>query len=332
MKYRFIAPLHFMELEALKNKGTRIMYGARISNGRKILDETIGTKLMSATLGVHSLREFNDSVYVYIDNELDEIQTREQMDQAGSSLTFLHLRQMQHFTHELWKIKDNSVYVRDGFLLAYPSNGTFEDGCTYKASLSEVFTCSNCEIKPTKFSDVEVTKASEWYKSSKLLTHNAREDGGKLPDARPLIKGETPSTRMTRAIYFTDTARKNAVLPTKIVSYCTALECLFTTKAFKISTTVASRTANMLGGNDAAYISAFDLVKEAYKYRSIIVHGQSLEGDEETLARICRRLDIMLRTFIIGDHEIFSKDDKEMDRFFENLSKSLAEAATPSPI
>lgn len=190
MKYRFIAVLHNMELEKIKNKGTRVFNSVRISNSKKILDETIGTNLIQHTLGVHSIREFNNSTYIYIDNTVD-LHTKEQMDQFSVEITFRHLRQVQHFTQQLWKIKDNSIYVRDGFVLAYPGNETFEEGWTYKVSLSEVFTFTDCKGELCKFLDEEISEASHLYNHltelEKGRDYYKEQLGGKLPNADHLL-------------------------------------------------------------------------------------------------------------------------------------------------
>lgn len=117
-----------MRLECIKNKGIQIYPGARISNGPEIFSEILSTDLMTATAGIHSIDEFKNKVYFYVNGEFPDIHTKEQMDKIGGKYTFFFLRQAQLLTHYLWRVKDNNVYVRDGFLLAYEQN--FEDGFT----------------------------------------------------------------------------------------------------------------------------------------------------------------------------------------------------------
>ncbi|YCA42821.1 HEPN domain-containing protein [Bacillus sp. JZ8] len=320
MRYRFIAVIHNLQLENKKNKGTRVFH-ARLSNGPRILEETIHTNLMQGTLGVHSQREFNGSTYIYIDNKLGEVKTREEMDQLGTSIAFIHLRQIQHFIKQLWKIKDNSAYVRDGFVLAYPDNGTFEDGCTYKASVSEIYTFSNCEIKPCSFSEEEISRASQLYENSPDVIndkyYDPEQEWGKLPSANHLIEGKEESSRIIRASYFTEGARRNGILPTKIISYCNALECLFTTGSNRVSHNIAERLGLLLSKDETEKQLYYDIVREAYKYRSLIVHGQTLkEEHKEKLIVVSHNLDSFLRRIFLDNHEIFSKSDKEIDSFF----------------
>jgi len=152
MRYRFITIFHNLKLNFTTNKGKEIFSGARISNGPEVLASILETDLMKGTAGVHSIREYNDKTYFYVDGELKDIHTREQMDKVGNQYTFFFLRQAQKFALQLWEIKDNGIYVRDGFLLAYSNN--FEDGCTYKASLSEIFPYSNCKMENLYYSNI----------------------------------------------------------------------------------------------------------------------------------------------------------------------------------
>lgn len=161
MKYRFITIMHNMKLKTVKNRGISLFPGARLSNGSIILKETLQTNLMQGTAGVHSLDEFIDTVYFYMDNELKEIETKEEMDKIGIQYTFFLLRILQNFLNPLWEIKDNNVYIRDGFLIVYDK--TFEDGFTYKASLSPIFTRSTLDREKSIFSDEELKLAIDRF-------------------------------------------------------------------------------------------------------------------------------------------------------------------------
>lgn len=318
MKFRFITILHNLELDTIKNKGTQVFPGARVSNGTQVLSETLDTKLMHATLGVHSVNEFNNSVYFYIDGECSDIQSKEKMDEIGTEHTFFYLRQAQDFAQKLWEIKDNNVYVRDGFLIAYHEH--FEDGFTYKASLSEVFTYATTEKKKSFFSNSEITSAIKDFEPSKLEEFEEESFGGKWPNSSHLFKA-FGSDRMTRASYFTGKARASSIIPIKIVLYCNALECLFTTGKSEINHKIAERVALMLGTSQESKKELFQLVKSAYGTRSTLVHGQSLKGTEDKLVYLSKGLDNILRELIVHNHEIFSKEVKEdkMNNFFIDL-------------
>lgn len=167
--------MHNLKLESIKNKGIQLDKNVRLSNGTEVLSDTIETDLMRGTCGVHSIYEFEDKAYIYIDGEFDET---EQADEIGNKYTFYLLREAQSFTNCLWNIKDNNVYVRDGFLIIYDKN--LDDGVTYKASLSEVFSLSTCEKKESLFSDSEITSAKENFSLASFQNYNEESFGGKF--------------------------------------------------------------------------------------------------------------------------------------------------------
>lgn len=316
MKYRFITILHNIEIEGVRNKGQEIFPGARISNGTRIIKDTVQTDLMKLTLGVHSAKEFNGKVYVYIDGEVKDVHNKEQMDKIGTQKTFFFLRQIQQFVHCLWGVKDNNVYVRDGFLLAYHKH--FEDGFTYKASLSAIFSYSSGEQLLSSFSGDELTIAIKSF--SPLQEDALKEDsvGGRDVDSDFFFKSKG-SNRLTRAAFFTISARGSAHIPMKIVAYCNALECLFTVGTSEVNHKIAERVALMLGTSEESKKEFYKLIKTAYSCRSKIVHGQHLGGDESQLVNISRKLDSILREFFKHEHDVFSKKDDEMENFFLDL-------------
>ncbi|WP_427137206.1 hypothetical protein [Psychrobacillus psychrodurans] len=316
MKYKFITILHNMKLETIKNKGTEIFPGARISNGSRVLTETLETSLSRTTIGIHSIDEFKNTVYFYIEGEFKDIHTKEEMDKIGNEHTFLFLRQAQHFIHHLWEVKDNNIYVRDGFLFAYNQN--FEEGFTYKASLSEIFTYSSCEQKESMFSNSEILSAICNFIPPTFEDYGVGSFGGKLTNSNHFYKSKG-SNRMKRASYFAIGARNSSVLPMKIVSYCTALECLFTIGKSEVNHKIAERVAIMIGTSEESKKGIFKLIKEAYNYRSSLVHGQYLKGTEVELVTISQKLDDILRNLLVANHNIFSENDNVMEDFFLDL-------------
>ncbi|MGG0256644.1 hypothetical protein ABEY61_29340 [Bacillus toyonensis] len=127
------------------------------------------------------------------------------------------------------------------------------------------------------------------------------------------------SKRRQRAFYFTVVAQSSSVMPIKIVNYCNALECLFTTGKSEVNHKIAERVAIMLGTSFENKKALFDLIKKAYNIRSEMVHGQALKAKEEDLVVVSKGLDNVLRELIVANHDVFSKSDKEMDNFFLDL-------------
>ncbi|MFE7817719.1 hypothetical protein ACFU1R_05895 [Priestia megaterium] len=321
MEYKFVACLFNMELENQKNRGISIFPGGRISNGQKMLKAILDTQPMQDSLGFHSLHEFEDTVYAYAEGVLEDIVTKEQMDEMGMSYTFYLLREFESFLEEMWKVKDNNVYIRDGFILA--SDDGFKTAWTYKASLSTIYTASSGRKGTTLFTDEEIKLAKGDFTVGSFEDWDEEDEGGKNVSSDVFFRGKG-SNRMLRARYFTAVARGSATIPKKIVHYCNALECLFTTSKTEVVHNIAERVSFMLADDEESQKELFRFIKKAYDHRSYVVHGQSLRGTEERLIQVSIRLDDILRSLICSNDEVFKKVDKEMDSYFNDLVSTKA--------
>ncbi|ARK26112.1 hypothetical protein SporoP37_00560 [Sporosarcina sp. P37] len=318
MKYRFMTILHNLELDSSKNRGTQLSPRARITNGSRILEETLHDTLAMNVIGSYAINEFKGKTYLYIDGEFEGFSSwigeNEDRDREGARLAFYHLRSAQHFASLLWEVKDSNVYIRDGYLLV--STDHFTNGLVYKASLSGIFTKADGSYEPSIFIDKEISSAIKKYSPWP-------EDGSDYEDLKKASSEHfyknSGSTRMERATYFTMNARLNSTIPMKILSYCTALECLFTTGTLEVSHKIAERVAVLLGTTGEEKKELFKAVKKAYGHRSTIVHGSSLKGSEDSLVELSIGLDEIMRGLLKEEHEVFSKKDNEIDDFFNDL-------------
>lgn len=319
MKYRFIAVLHNLKIDGYKNKGTEIFPGARISNSSHIVKQTLETQLIKETLGFHSINEFKDASYVYIDGDLESLYSQvkeEDLNKRNAHIGFVLLRKVQFFIACLWKVKDNNVYIRDGFLIIY--DGDIEGGITYKASLSEVFTNSDTRMTMSEFADHEIRKAKTIL-NTEIDGSSILEFGGKDTTSDHLYKNKGYN-RINRAEYFIASARRHSIIPMKIMSYCNALECLFTTSKTEVNHKISERVAALLGSSLETRKNYFKIIKDAYNARSSIVHGQTLNKEtDDSLCKLSSQLDEILRELIVGDNEVFYKSDKEIEEFFTDL-------------
>lgn len=309
-----------MKLDRRFNRGIELYPGTRISNGSEVRSEILHTKLLQGTAGVHSINEFYDTVYYFKKGEFPDISTYEEMDDKGTSYTFYFLRESQGFVTDLWGVKDNGIYVRDGFLITYQKE--IEEGTTFKASLSEMFSDASAERGEFEFTRKEVEMALQTFEPFTIDDISESDMGMKYPNFDHFYKNKAPE-RMQKAHYFTLGARNNSALPMKIVLYCTALECLFSTAKTEINHRIAERIATMLGTSAEEKKDLFKFIKKAYDYRSTIIHGSNIRGSEKTIeeniVRISVRLDEILRQLLAGNHEVFTKAEEEIDDFFVDL-------------
>lgn len=317
MKYTFITIMHNLKFDSVMNKGIKFFPGARLSNRKEILNELFDSNLMKYTVGIHSINEFEGRVYCYVTSELEKIKTKEDMDKIGNGLTFHFLRIVQSFLMELWEVKDNNIYVRDGFLVAY--DDVIEEGFTYKASLSAIFSNSTLYDDETLYTRSELDLAIEKFQdNAEESSIFDKEFDYKTPTDEVFFKNQK-STRMERAFYFVLSARGASTLPMKIVYYCTALECLFSTAKTEMNYRIAERVALMLGNNESEKRKYFNLIKKTYNVRSTIVHGSSLKGKSEELEDVSEGLDQVMRKLLTAKNDIFDKEDKEIENYFLDL-------------
>lgn len=312
MNFIFMTVLHGLKINSRLNKGIRLHTGTRITNNLEPISRLLDSMLFKSSLGFHSINEFKDAAYLYKVGEI----SKEEVEQKGNMITFHLLRESQQFVNNLWEIKDCGIYVRDGFLALYEKD--IDEGWTYKASLSAIFTDSSGSKCKSEFSREEVDLAVSKFTAFNFEEIEEETFGGKYVKADHLFKNEEYN-RMHRATYFTLVARSNSTLPMKLVSYCTALECLFTTGKTEVNHRIAERVAIMLGGSRDEKKNLFNLIKKAYDHRSSIIHGSYIKGNEKNLIDISNSLDKILRKLLIDNHEVFLKKDDEIDKYFLDL-------------
>lgn len=316
MKLTFITVLHNLKLDDDTVEDINIFDDVWLSNNPKTKNKILDKKLLQYTVGTHSIREFNRDTYLYFNKNIPHIVSKEQMDEIANQYTFSFLRKAQSFAQHLWKVKDNNIYVRDGFLIAYEND--IEDGFTYKASLSAIFTKSTINNEATFFSKDELMNAGSKFTAPKFTDFNKDSFGGKFPSSDHFFKS-SKSTRMDRAQYFILSARANVALPIKIVMYITALECLFATSKGEITHKIAERVALYVGTTPDSKLEWFNFIKKAYGYRSKLIHGDVLGGVEEDLEEFTKQLDELLRYLVTEGSEIFEKKQQELNAYFTEL-------------
>lgn len=315
MKFVFLTVLHRMKVDTALFKGIRVSSGTRITNDRRALSEIFDSSLMQDTAGVHSINEFRDSVIWYRTGDFKDVVSHDGF--RGSMYAFHFLREAQQFVYDLWSVKDNGIYVRDGFLVTYFDK--IDSGRTWKVSVSTVLSEASGERGSTTFSSEEVRSVARTFIPHEVKDVDEVTHGGKYPTNEPFMRNSNYG-RVGRAWYFLVAARAAAIPPMKILFYCTALECLFTTGSSELTHRIAERVAILLGSSAEQRIELFKFVKEAYGFRSTIVHGSSIkEGNEAALVTVCTRLDEVLRQLIVMDHEVFHMKEGDMDRWFLEL-------------
>ncbi len=312
MKYRFIAAIHYLKID--KPECRIPLKSGMITNKASLIGDILSyrSKLAVDTLGVHSIDEFKDSCYYLVDGEFDSAWTIGDINKIGMQVTFALLRQIQQVTSELWVLKDNSVYVRDGFLFVYDK--TLEYGMTFKASLGTINTKASLIKEDVKFTKEEIEKAA-----SEMLVIPIEEvkDGGKdysIADQFQYFKGADIDRKYYAWIYI-HFARSNSAIPVKILMYVTAMEALVSTSTVELSHQVSERIAILLGKDKDSRQSIYADIKTAYGYRSKAAHGETLKGTEQEMTAFLTKIDEYMRQ-LMQLEEPYSFEDKKINEFF----------------
>jgi hypothetical protein len=284
-----------------------------LTTQKDIVSETFNNNLSIGTIGVHSIDEFNGNAYFLIDGEFEPSTSIEEINNRGTRFTFALLRVVQNYVFNLWKLKDNNIYIRDGFLYVYEEN--IADGATFKASLSAITSFSDISAKMSKFSTSELKQFEEIINKISLKELFSDPFDYKISTHDHFFK-YSKSERFDRAWYFILNARAANTLPMKIVSYCTALECIFTTGRSELIHRIAERVAIMTEVDVEKRVKVYNIVKKAYDVRSTVVHGALLKGENDHLKEISIEVDKILRNLFNRNDELFFKNDAEIDSYF----------------
>lgn len=311
MNYRFISVIHFLKLD---KPACRIpLTSGMISNKADLLKEVLSydNPLALHTLGVHSIDAFQDSTFYLVDGTFDEGITMADVDAFGTSMTFAFLRQIQWLMDKLWTVRDNSIYVRDGFLFVYENS--FDDGVTFKGSLSTVNSKASTVLEEVAFSKEEIVALA---KDMPVVSVEEVRSGKNYRDATQFqfFKDAKIGRKMTAWIYVFY-ARAAAALTIKVLMYITAMEALVSTSTAELSHQVSERVAILLGKDARERLGIYDDIKKGYGIRSKAAHGEPVKGTEADTAALLVALDDYTRRLMALDTP-YDLPHEKMNEFF----------------
>ena len=298
MKYRFISIIHYLKLS--KPECRIPLVSGMISNKASVLKDVLNYKsaLSLHTLGRHSIDEFENTTFYVLDGEFEEGITLKDVDTFGTSLTFAFLRQIQSLTNEFWTLRDNSIYVRDGFLFVYDKE--IEDGVTYKASLSAINTKATTDIEDVTFTKEEIEDLSKDMKLISVEAVRTGEDNYRDVTQFQYFKSAKIGRKMMAWVYVYHARFINA-LTIKVLMYITAMEALVSTSTAELSHQVAERVAILLSEDVNDRLNIYNEIKKGYGVRSKAAHGEPLKGTEQDVKDLLVRLDDYMRRLMKFD-------------------------------
>lgn len=231
-------------------------------------------------------------------------------------LAFL-LKLSSTLSNALWLIKDSAVRFETGHL-------KYTDGLTlsiHSNILNSLYSNSIGEKPSTKFTADEIEQAKEYFKFLYSITFNEEDNG--------LENSHAEANRMNRAYYFTDLARLNFDIGTKVSLYCSAFECLFSVSNGELRHRLSETIANYLESDFDLKKEVYTKVKTIYDLRSTVTHGSGISkklinNEAVKLKEIGTNCDEILRrcfTKIMTDQNL-------VDLYIENNNQKIGEYFT----
>lgn len=188
------------------------------------------------------------------------------------------LADLEIFLQSMWIVKDNSVNFDTGFLIY----NIGEEKYVSSNVISTMF--FNClgERAITEFSFNEIKETLRLFESTEVV---------------PRVPGQTRTQitssveRISRSMYFVQSARDTSDLGNKIADYCSAFEALLATNPQELSHQLSERVAALLGDSPDEKWTIYREIKQAYQVRSKIVHGSGIKiskiGELLEISRTC---------------------------------------------
>ena len=311
MKYRFITIIHYLELD--KPLCRIPLASGMISNRIEVIKECLDyeNKLALHTMGVFSIDEFQDKTFYVADGDLGDV-TKDEVDTYGTAIAYAYLRQIQWLTNKFWAIRDNSIYVRDGFLFVYKER--IADGYVFKADLSAINSKASTRIEPVTFSKDEIEELAKDMDVISIEEVRKGEVNYRNVTQSQYYKSAKIGRKMLAWVYVLHARMINA-LTIKVLMYITAMEALVSTSTAELSHQVAERVAWLIGKSPEERKSIYNEIKKGYGVRSKAAHGEPLKGTEEETAALLVNLDNYMRELLNRDSP-YDKEQNELNRYF----------------
>lgn len=319
MKYRFITIIHYLKLN---KPDCRIpLASGMISNKTDVLKDVLSYKnlLSLNTLGMFSIDEFEDKTFYVVDGDLGNV-TKKDVDVFGTSLAYAYLRQIQWLTNEFWTLRDNSIYIRDGFLFVY--DRIVEDGFTFKADLSTINTKASTKIETETYTKEEILEIAK--DMQQISVEDVRSGKVNFRDVTQFqyFKSGKLGRKMMAWVYVFHARAINA-LTIKVLMYITAMEALVSTSTAELSHQVAERVAILLSDDAAERKTIYFNIKKGYNVRSKAAHGEPLKGTAQDVADLLVVVDDYLRRLMKLESP-YDLDNDKLNEFF--IKKLLGES------
>lgn len=292
-----------MKIEENLGEGLDVYYGIKITNNLKKVRRYFDHYFVEALGGLEVEAIMNAGAVCYAtERTLDS-----PFHPKKELIKFLaHIQGIQFL---LWLIRDNSVTCELAFFRYHKGDKVFHDSNL----VGSLYSTSAGEKKKTTFSKFELEKAAQLGKS---LMHSHPE----------FVQGDTAfkkgSHRLYIFSYHIQSARSTPDLGMKILKYCTALESLFSTSPAELAHQLSERIAFYLRDKPEERRDVFVSMKEAYKIRSIVTHGDllspALQERMKIVAGTCDSIAREVFLKVLADNEFIAllQNRQGIDNYF----------------
>jgi len=243
---------------------------------------------------------YNEQTY---ETNYDDFNDREYL------IRFLLLGEI--FCQCLWLIKDNSVCFELAHLI-YNINGEIKVHSNFWNSL---YTDSKGSISTVEFDTKELEEVFSLLPIVFSIYSFTPENISRS------VMVTSKLSRISRALYFLQSARNCQDIGTKIAHYCSVFESLFSVSNTELKHRLSETVSFFLETEGKKRLNVYKTLQAAYDIRSSIVHGDGiqskfLKNNSELLFIIASETDEILRQSIL---KILS-DEKLLD-LFSNKTK-----------
>ena len=194
------------------------------------------------------------------------------------------LELIRGFFLALWFVKDNAVDCELGFAHYFNEIEGEMYATNYIAALNHDASGGR---KKTAFSLEELRSARSLFQNEifPAVMPEAFGSSRKITNLQ-LTRGVTKElSRVTRFLYFLSGARIQEDISIRLSQYMTTLEVLFGTDTSELVYKLSERVAFFLGDDASTRRRIFDIVRNAYKIRSKVVHGDAVAAKDVEKAR-----------------------------------------------
>lgn len=340
MDFVFIAPIYNLQIKTDIDTSLNFC-DLYMSNTKRFLNETILKADFKEVLGNYLVYDFYDdrdpdnpivNTYVYLKGSITNITTEQDLlkkqSQTGfaTRLTNILLLEVQNYINKLWLLKDNSVYIRDGFVaMKLPNNRNR----IFKYSLRDIYYDLACKREEIVFTKHELKQAFNYVKDSDRTAFQIKEISPeeimslyeKYIDLNLFSKKNKLITdNIKKSEYFIKMSRSEFHTDVKIYFYISALEALFMSDSKgELTHQISEKVAHLLGENTDEKLDYYKNMKKAYNIRSAVAHGGTYKHSNEELLEYVEFLDNVLRNIWLNKLEIFEKTQSEINKYFEEI-------------